>query len=78
MTTDKSKGHLALQIVQALYEVVQEAGEQGAPAGPMYMAAQTYGMSLEQFETIMGILVSAGKVRKSNHCYFVVNAPVAA
>lgn len=57
-------------LLNVIVETVKEAGEQGAPAGPMYAALMTTGMSLEQFETIMGVLVRTGHLRHSNHCYF--------
>jgi hypothetical protein len=46
------------------------ASPQGVPAGPLYMAFATKGFSLDQFEAIMGALVTTGKIRKSGHQYF--------
>lgn len=59
-----------LHVTKALLETVQEAGERGAPAGPLYAAVMTVGISLNAFEQIMGALVQARMVRKSGHVYF--------
>lgn len=63
-----------LQLSKAVIETVQEAGDQGAPSGVLYAALMTAGLSLEQYERLMAILVDAGKVRKSGHLYFAVAA----
>jgi hypothetical protein len=34
------------------------------------MAFATKGLTLDQFEAIMGALVTTGKIRKSGHQYF--------
>jgi hypothetical protein len=64
-----------IKIADAFLQTIKEAGPEGAPSGPMYMAAQTYGMSLEQYLQIMSLLVDAGRIRLSNHCYYYVNQP---
>ncbi len=56
-------------IASAVLETVKEAGEMGAPAGPMYAALMAHGCSLHQFEQIMGGLERSGYVRKSGDCY---------
>lgn len=71
MATHDQKMALAA-LCNAFLESVKEAGPQGAPAGPLYAAAMTHGLSLEHFEAIMGALVKAGKLRKSGHLYFAV------
>lgn len=57
-------------VMQALLETVQEAGSEGAPSGPLYMACQQFGITLEAYQAIMEILVKQGLVTHSNHCYF--------
>jgi hypothetical protein len=61
-----------LKLTDGLIEIIKDAGPQGAPAGPMYAALMSGGMTLEQFECIMGVLVSAGRLRKQGHLYFFV------
>jgi hypothetical protein len=63
-----------VMLLQALLETVQAAGTNGAPAGPMYAALMTHmpSMTSNQFNQLMGVLVKAGRVRHSNHCYYAV------
>lgn len=65
---------VVIQLTTALYETVVETGERGAPAGPMYAAFMSTGLSLAGFEAIMAALVKAGKVRKVGHCYYAVTS----
>lgn len=62
-----------VQLCNAVVDAVKEAGPQGAPAGPMYAAFMSVGMSLEQFERMMDLLVKSGRLRKSGHLYFYVD-----
>jgi hypothetical protein len=48
-------------------------GPQGAPAGPMYAAFMSQGMTLEQFERMMDAIVKSGRLRKQGHLYFYVD-----
>jgi hypothetical protein len=64
MTTEKQ----VLQYVAAIYETIKETPD-GAPGGILYAALMGH-MSLAQFEGIMSVLIKAGLVRKSGHCYF--------
>jgi hypothetical protein len=57
-------------VARALFETVKEAGAEGAPAGPMYAACMCTGISLDQFEQIMGALVRTGQLRKEGHVYY--------
>lgn len=59
-----------IRIASAIIDTVKEMGEQGAPAGIMYAALMGYGCSLNQFESIMSILVRAGKLTKHGDLYF--------
>lgn len=59
-------------IIQAIHETIIEAGEMGAPAGPMYAALMAHWPSIttEQFYRLTDILVEAGVVRKANHVFY--------
>ena len=59
------------ELCDGIVETINEFPD-GAPAGPMYMALSSAGMSLEWFEMIMSSLVTAGRIRKSGHQYFPV------
>lgn len=59
-------------VANAILETVKEMGPQGTPAGPLYAALMTTGMSLEQFESIMNGLVAAKMLRHSGHLYYYV------
>jgi hypothetical protein len=62
-------------VMAALYETVKEAGSEGAPSGPMYMAANQSGISLDQYQRMMDLLTERGLVRKAGHVYFYVETP---
>ena len=57
------------EVARAILDTVKEAGPCGAPGGVMYAALMGAGCSLSQFESIMGTLVRAGKLRKDGDCY---------
>jgi hypothetical protein len=61
---------LLCAVADALEQTVKEAGPDGAPAGPLYLACMEHGCTLGQFEGIMGALVDAGRLRKQGHLYF--------
>ena len=58
------------QVVKIILETLEEAGPHGMPAGYLYTAMMTTGMSLTTFETMMAAIVGTGKVRKSGHVYY--------
>jgi hypothetical protein len=60
------------KVCNAIVETVKEMGKQGAPAGPLYAALMTTGMTLENFEQIMSGLVAAKMLRKSGQLYYYV------
>ena len=67
MTTEQV---LALKrILDAIIETVKESGPMGAPGGILYAGLMAQGCSLNQFESIMGGLVRAGKLTKQGECY---------
>ena len=62
--------HKLIMLINCLVDAVKGAGDQGAPAGPMYAAMMTYGCRLDQFEMLIDIAVRAGKLRKQGHLLF--------
>lgn len=58
------------QLAYALLSTVMDAGPNGVPSGPMYMACNTKGVTLDQYQGIMDALVRAKLLRLSNHCYY--------
>lgn len=58
-------------IVEAVTEAVAAAGSLGAPGGVIYAALMGHGCSLSQYESLMGAMVRAGKLRRSGHLYFI-------
>lgn len=69
--TEKQRQVEALRaLADSIIEAVKAAGPSGAPAGPLYAALMACGMTLDQFETIMNVLVRVGKLRKSGLLYF--------
>ncbi|MFP3637687.1 hypothetical protein [Paraburkholderia sp. SIMBA_054] len=59
----------AQRIGLAILETIDEAGELGAPAGPLFAALQAQGASLSQFESLMAPLVARGLVTLESHLY---------
>lgn len=68
----ETQSSLLRKIGVAIVETVKEAGTQGTPAGPLYAALMTTGMSLEQFEHIMSALVAGKMLRKSGQLYYYI------
>ena len=59
------------ELCSIIVESVRDVGTMGAPSGQMYAALMQY-MTLEQYQTIMGGLVAAGKLRQVGHVYYAV------
>ena len=69
MTRDQRDALLtARRIAEAVIEVVNET-PQGAPGGLLYAALMNH-MTLDQFESLMRLLVETGKVVKRGDLYF--------
>lgn len=67
---NKTEAVEALRLLaDAIVETVAET-PQGAPAGMLYAAMMGFGMSLDTFQTIMSMLVAAGRVRREGQLYF--------
>ena len=60
-------------ICDAIIEAIGTT-DQGVPGGPLYATLMPYGITLEQFETIMSTLVAVGQLRKEGQLYFRVRA----
>lgn len=60
------------EMADIVVETVKEAGTHGVPGGHIYAALMAVGMSLEQYERLMGLLVETKKLRKSGQLYFAV------
>lgn len=67
--TKKQKTDVILTICNSFIEAVKVGGSQGVPAGHMYAAVMGQ-MSLNDFQTIMDVLVSRGFVRKTGDVYY--------
>lgn len=73
-TATDVKQHI-LALAQIALETIKEAGEQGAPEGPMYAAFMTVGMSIDHFQAMIAGLERAGLIRRSGHvCYYIPRA----
>lgn len=57
-------------ILDGIVDAVRAAGPLGCPAGVLYAALMVHGCTLDKFETIMGALVTAGRLTKKLDCYF--------
>lgn len=57
------------KIAKAIIETI-ELCPNGAPAGQLYAAVMTVGVSLEDFERLMEMIYKTGWVRKQGHLYY--------
>lgn len=70
MKTEAEQKNLLVNVCGAVLSTIMEAGDQGAPEGPMYLACMQHGIDLDQFERILGALQKSGLIRRSAHvCY---------
>lgn len=58
------------EVISMITDAVKVAGTRGAPGGVMYAALSTAGCTLDQFNSIMGAMVSAGRLIKRGELYF--------
>lgn len=58
-----------LDVCKIVLLTVKAAGNDGAPAGPMY-AACMHTMSLESFNKLTSALVQSGYMKKQGHLFF--------
>ena len=59
-------------VLENLLTLVTLRGSQGLPAGEMYARLMPSGITLETLQALMQILKDAGRVRESNHCYYII------
>jgi hypothetical protein len=71
MNPEQKKSALAA-LLNALVDAVAIGGADGMPGGTLYASLMTQGCTLQNFETLMSVLVDAGRLRKEGHLYFVV------
>lgn len=71
MTATANQIAVLRQIASAVVETVRESGPEGAPGGVLYAAMMGAGCTLQQFEELMSVLVSAKLLVKRGQCYFV-------
>jgi hypothetical protein len=58
------------QILSVVADAVSAAGPAGCPEGVLYAHLMGYGCTLGQFQSIVGALVTTGKVRKDGHLLY--------
>ncbi len=63
-----------MAVFDAIVESVAVAGDHGAPGGTLYAALMSVGLSYDQFESLMGMLVASGKLTKRGQLYFAAAA----
>ena len=61
-----------LEVLKAILGTIIDMGPQGCPEGPLYAGLMTAGCSLGQFQSITGILIRTGKVRREGHVLYAV------
>lgn len=71
---DKNMNRYAaiLQICDAVVESIKAAGAMGAPSGVIYASLMQFGCNLSQYESLIGILVKAGKIRQEGDLLFAI------
>lgn len=70
MTATANQIAVLRQIASAVVETVRESGPEGAPGGVLYAAMMGAGCTLQQFEELMSVLVSANLLVKRGQLYF--------
>lgn len=59
-----------LRVVSAIVGTVSDMGEAGAPSGHIYAALMSQGVSLDQYNKIIDMLIAKKLVRLSNHVLY--------
>ncbi len=57
-------------VLAAIVSTVKEAGPEGAPNGPMYLAFMEAGGSIDQWNRIIEVLCERKILRQSNHVLY--------
>lgn len=58
--------------LETMLEAIAAAGEEGIPSGHLYAMLMPYGMKLDTYQTLLGMLKKAGRVKEINHVLTVV------
>jgi hypothetical protein len=61
--TNGERKSAALRIIQAIAEAIREAGK--IPSGHLYAVLMEKGITIEQYENIIGLLKRTGLVKES-------------
>jgi hypothetical protein len=69
MTAPTNNAAAAFTIIRIVMETIVEAGDLGAPSGPLYAALMTQGCTYQQYTELMDGLTWVGLLRLSHHCY---------
>jgi hypothetical protein len=56
-----------VQIISVIAECIESAGSMGVPEGHLYALLMPTGCSLEQFQQLVTVLTSSGRVKKQGH-----------
>lgn len=64
---------VGFKICSAILDCIKECPD-GIPGGLLYASLMGYGCSLETYESLMSIMIDAGRVRKSGDLYFYINS----
>ncbi len=68
----KQQAEAILMILDAIVDSIKAAGSHGAPGGILYSALMAQGCTLNQFHSLMGILINSGRVTMQGQLYFAV------
>ncbi len=69
-----NKNSALAQLLQAICDAVATGGEHGVPGGTLYASLMAAGCSLQQFQTLMDLLVQMGRLRRKGHLYYTTTA----
>lgn len=73
MTTENKKNAVS-QLIDAVVDSIAVAGKHGAPAGTLYAALMAHGCTLDQFNSLMMLVLATGRVTRSGNLYLVKEA----
>jgi len=63
-----------LAVINAVYETIKDMGKDGAPSGILYAGLMAKGCSLNQYNSLIGLLIKAGKVRQAGDVLYATSA----
>lgn len=67
---NKNTVNALMEVLNALVDAVRVTGKAGCPEGTLYATLMGHGCTLNQFNSIIGALVSAGRLRKEGHVLY--------